>query len=58
MHQDTQLDRLTEIWLGLVNLFQTLPELDEVKDKSVEVRAMRELLDGLDDLGEHDFQLG
>lgn len=32
-------------WLGRQSLFQTFADLDEVKDKTAEVRAVRELLD-------------
>ena len=35
-------------WLEILNLFQTFAELEEVKDKPAEVRAVRELLDETD----------
>jgi len=33
------------IWLGIVNLFQTFEDLDKVKDKQVDIQAIRELLE-------------
>lgn len=32
-------------WLGIVNLFQTFEDLEPVKDKQVDVEAVRQVLD-------------
>jgi hypothetical protein len=33
-------------WLGLVDMFQTFEDLESVKDKPADVKAIRKLLDG------------
>jgi hypothetical protein len=33
-------------WLGLVDIFQTFEDLESVKDKQADIKAVRKLLDG------------
>lgn len=33
------------IWLGIVNLFQTFVDLESVKDKEADIKAVRQVLD-------------
>ena len=32
-------------WLGIVNLFQTLEDLESVKDKEADIQAVRQVID-------------
>lgn len=32
-------------WLGIVNMFQTFEDLESVKDKQADIKAVRQLLD-------------
>jgi hypothetical protein len=34
-----------QIWLGIVNLFQTFEDLESVKDKQADIEAARQMLD-------------
>jgi hypothetical protein len=34
-----------QIWLGIVNLFQTFEDLESVKDKQADTQAVRRVLD-------------
>jgi hypothetical protein len=42
-------NELRSIWLGIMNRLQTFADLDEVKDKPTEIRAIRQLIDEGDD---------
>jgi len=33
-------------WLGIVSLFQTFEDLEPVKNKEADIRAIRQVLDG------------
>jgi hypothetical protein len=41
--------RVQILWLEMVNLCQTFADLDEMKDRSAEVRVIRKLLDEIVD---------
>jgi hypothetical protein len=38
-------DALYKIWLGILDMFQTFDDLESVKDKPADIRAIRELLE-------------
>mgnify|MGYP001583131018 CR=1 FL=1 len=35
---------LPRTWLGIVNLFQTFEDLESVKDKEADIKAVREVI--------------
>lgn len=36
---------VNNLWLGIVNLFQTFEDLESVKDKQADTQAVRQVLD-------------
>jgi hypothetical protein len=43
---NNKVDILYNFWLGLVDIFQTFEDLESVKDKQADIKAVRKLLDG------------
>ncbi len=37
MKEDIEIDRLINVWLGIVNLFQTFEDLESIKDKHADI---------------------